>query len=76
MPGTIKGGQKAAVTNKARHGADFYKKIGSEGGKLGKTGGFGSAQIGADGLTGKERAAVAGIKGGKISRRRKKVVNG
>ncbi len=29
MPGTTEGARKAAQTNKQRHGADFYKKIGS-----------------------------------------------
>lgn len=33
MSGTIAGGRKAAATNKARHGADFYVKIGAKGGK-------------------------------------------
>ena len=40
MAGTKAGGQKAAATNKARHGANFYAKIGRKGGQNGKTGGF------------------------------------
>ena len=40
MAGTSAGGKKAAKTNKAKHGADFYARIGSKGGKLGHTGGF------------------------------------
>lgn len=64
MPGTKLGGAKAAATNKARHGADFYAKIGQKGGKLGTTGGF---------YANRELARVAGAKGGRISRRTKKV---
>ena len=40
MAGTEIGGQRAAVTNKAKHGADFYKRIGAKGGAIGTTGGF------------------------------------
>lgn len=40
MAGTKEGGIKAAAANKERHGADFYQKIGSKGGKNGTTGGF------------------------------------
>lgn len=69
MAGSKEGGQKAAQTNKLRHGSDFYHKIGSQGGKLGRDGGFASHMIGEDGLTGKERAIIAGSKGGKVSRR-------
>ena len=37
MPGTKAGGQKARQTNYERHGADFYKRIGSKGGQNGHT---------------------------------------
>lgn len=40
MAGTKAGGLKAAASNKARYGSDFYSKIGREGGKNGNTGGF------------------------------------
>ncbi len=63
MAGTKAGGQKAAATNKAKHGSDFYAKIGAKGGKLGKTGGFAANP---------ELARIAGAKGGRISRRTKK----
>ena len=62
MAGTKKGGEKAAATNKARHGKDFYAKIGAIGGKKGTTGGF---------AANRELARIAGAKGGRISRRRK-----
>lgn len=39
--------------------------------KNGTTGGFASSVVGQDGLTGIERAKVAGSKGGKISKRGK-----
>ena len=63
MAGTKAGGLKAAATNKAKYGADFYAKIGAQGGKLGRTGGF---------YANRELAREAGRKGGKISRRTKK----
>lgn len=72
MAGTKRGGAAAAATNKAKYGSDFYAKIGAKGGKLGRTGGFASDIIGEDGLTGRQRAALAGARGGRISRRTKK----
>lgn len=71
MAGTVNGGKKAAVVNKTKYGRDFYAEIGRKGGKRGKTGGFASYKKGADGLTGRERARLAGSKGGQISRRTK-----
>lgn len=64
MAGTKAGGVKAAQTNKNRHGADFYAKIGAKGGQNGNTGGF---------AANRELARIAGAKGGRISRRRKAV---
>lgn len=72
MPGTRTGGLKARETNIERYGVDFYKRIGSVGGHKGSTGGFASDDVGADGLTGRQRASVAGKKGGEKSRRRKR----
>lgn len=69
MSGTVAGGRKAAATNKIRNGEDFYSRIGKKGGQRSRNGGFASKKVGADGLTGKERAAIAGAKGGRISRR-------
>ena len=69
MAGTKAGGAKSAVANKLRHGKDFYARIGRMGGKKGTTGGFASDKKGKDGLTGYERAKIAGAKGGKLSRR-------
>lgn len=70
MPGTKTGGQRAAVTNKERYGESFYATIGHIGGtRSTPTGGFGSKKVGKDGLTGKNRARIAGKRGGTISRR-------
>lgn len=59
MAGTVSGGKKAAAKNLAKD-PDYYKKIGSVGGKKGTTGGF---------YANRELAKVAGAKGGAISRR-------
>lgn len=64
MAGTKAGGLKAAATNKAKYGKDFYAKIGASGGKLGRTGGF------AAGEEGRQRARKYGAIGGRISRRK------
>ena len=69
MPGTREGGLKAKQTNLKRHGKNFYANIGRKGGKKGHTGGFASNKVGKDGLTGLERAAIAGRKGGQLSKR-------
>lgn len=66
MAGTKAGGKKAAATNKAKYGADFYAKIGGDGGRKGHTGGF---------YANRELARSAGRDGGRISRRSKKVVD-
>lgn len=62
MAGTTKGGQIAAKKNKAKHGTDFYARIGAMGGKKGKTGGF---------YANRDLARLAGAKGGQVSRRNK-----
>ena len=63
MPGTVRGGRLAAKTNRAKYGPDFYSRIGSLGGKKGKTGGF---------FANRELAREAGRKGGLKSKRTKK----
>lgn len=60
MAGTKEGGASARDTNYAKYGKDFYKKIGAEGGKKGRTGGF---------FANRELARIAGAKGGRISKR-------
>ena len=71
MPGTEKGGYKAAQTIRAKHGRDFYVRIGQKGGAKSKNGGFASQKIGKDGLTGIQRAKLAGARGGSKSKRSK-----
>ena len=60
MAGTKEGGRKAAATNKAKHGEDFYANIGRKGGQNGHTGGFAANP---------QLAKIAGQKGGRKSKR-------
>lgn len=60
MVGTKASGAKAALTNKKKHGEDFYARIGSKGGQAGHTGGF---------AANRELAKIAGAKGGSSSKR-------
>ena len=62
MAGTKEGGRKASITNRLKHGEDFYERIGRKGGQNGHTGGFASNP---------ELAKIAGRKGGRLSRRGK-----
>ena len=66
MPGTKAGGMKAAKMNKKLYGDDFYRTIGSKGGRNGHTGGFAANPA---------LARVAGAKGGRVGSR-KGVANG
>lgn len=45
MPGTKIGGQRAAATNKLKHGDDFYRKIGKAGGMVGRGHAFGHGKV-------------------------------
>lgn len=69
MSGTKSGGLKAAASNKARQGKDWYSRIGKLGGQAGRGphyhGGFAGAP---------ERAPIAGAKGGARSRRGHKFI--
>lgn len=66
---TKEGGIKLAKTIRDKYGNNYWVEIGRKGGQIGRTGGFASEKVGADGMTGKERARVAGAKGGSISKR-------
>jgi hypothetical protein len=73
MAGTKEGGAKASATNRLKHGEDFYKRIGAIGGatQTDKPKGFAQnnhpwwKKI----TLQPSRAALAGKKGGTISRR-------
>ena len=71
MSGTLSGAIKARDKILARD-PDHFRRIGKLGGKNGNTGGYASDKVGKDGLTGRERAIVAGALGGRISRRKAK----
>lgn len=60
MSGTKFGGLKAAATNKAKYGDNFYASIGAKGGRNGHTGGFAANHT---------LAKLAGAKGGRNSKR-------
>lgn len=60
MSGTPAGGRKAAAVNKARHGQDFYVRIGGLGGRKSRGGGFAKDS---------ELARIAGAKGGRASKK-------
>ena len=60
MAGTVQGGKLAAETIKKKYGPGFYVKIGAEGGKISRGGGFASNP---------ELAREAGRKGGKAKKR-------
>lgn len=69
MSGTKIGGQRSARTQLAKD-PDFFKKIGRIGGSRSTpNGGFASSKVGADGLTGRERAKKVGAVGGRKSTR-------
>lgn len=69
MVGTAIGGRKTAKVNRKKYGKDFYKRIGALGGRHSTNGGFASDKVGKDGLTGRQRASIAGKKGGENSSR-------
>lgn len=60
MAGTKRGGKRAAAANKAKYGEDYYRYIGSIGGRMGRTGGF---------YANRELASIAGRLGGLRSSR-------
>ena len=71
MAGTKAGGLKAKQAMYKLYGEDYYKNIGAKGGVKGTTGGFASNKKDSKGLTGRERARLAGAIGGKASKKGK-----
>ena len=72
VPGPTINTKSAGETIRQKYGPDFFKRVGYIGGSNGTTGGFASEKVGKDGLTGRQRASIAGIKGGRIGKRRKR----
>lgn len=68
MAGSVESGKKAAATNKARYGEDFYVKAGRKTHAAWVANGKKPRGFSAD----KDLASRAGAKGGTISRRTKK----
>lgn len=60
---TPEGTKKQVKTIKEKYGEDFFSKIGAIGGKKGKTGGFGAGEAG------RERARIAGQRGGRATKK-------
>lgn len=73
MAGTKTGGQRAAATNKTRHGEDFYARIGRIGGMRSRTGGFHYTKNYP--LDHPAHPSNAGRKGGRRSKRSKSTLN-
>lgn len=69
MAGNRASALKSSATNREKYGEDFYKIIGAKGGRNGNTGGFASEKLDANGMNGRERARVVGVKGGRKSKR-------
>jgi len=70
---TKAGGRKAQQTLLKKFGSKeavhkYYQSIGRMGGKKSKGTGFALDEVGSDGLTGRQRARIAGKKGGSVSR--------
>lgn len=62
--------KKMLKTLADKHGdiSEYYSLKGKRAAGISKRSGFGADTIGKDGLTGRERAAIAGRKGGKRSK--------
>ena len=74
---TKAGGQKMKQTMLDSMGEDglraYYEAIGRKGGTKSRGGGFASQLVDKNGLTGSERAKIAGAKGGRARRKLSKV---
>ncbi len=65
ISGTVAGGKKAATTNIAKYGKDFFSSIGRKGGKASTTGGF---------YANRRLASEAGRRGGRKAKRGWKII--
>ena len=73
-PSGDRAAQKWHATMLAKLGSEeaiteHFRTIGRKGGERGHDGGFASFTVGSDGLTGRERARIAGARGGRKSKR-------
>lgn len=66
MSGTRQGALKRIENQRRIHGEDYFKQRMSNAGKR-SGGNFASEKIGKDGLTGRQRAAINGKKGGSVT---------
>lgn len=68
MSGTKEGARKRLEKLRKEHDPEWFKQNASKAGKAGGNGkGYASEKVGKDGLTGRQRAALAGKKGGQLS---------
>lgn len=66
MSGNSESAKKAYQTRIERHGKESVQNMHSAGGRASRVGGFGTTEIGEDGLTGRERARMASIESHKV----------
>lgn len=64
MSQTPEGAIKAKATIIEKYGKDYFANMGKLGGQKSTSGGFGQGEMG------RERARIAGAKGGRVSRRK------
>ena len=66
MSGNSESAKKAYQTRISRHGKESLKNMQSAGGKSSHVGGFGTKEVGEDGLNGRERARMASAESHRI----------
>lgn len=76
MSGTRTGGLKARDVILAKRGKGYYRQLGALGGRVRGPKGFASPKVGRDGLTGRQRARIVGVNGGRVSKRHGTCIQG
>lgn len=66
MSGNSESAKKAYQTRIERHGKESVQSMHAAGGRSSHVGGFGTQEVGNDGLTGRERARMASIESHKV----------
>ena len=69
MSGSREGQLRGARTRRIKYGEDHFRKQCQKAGRTPTTGGFKDKKVGKDGLTGRERASIAGRKGGTMTQK-------